>query len=275
MTSLGYKLLAAALLGLGIVGLVSGDFASVWQQIPIANLPFRSFFAYAVAVSEIAVGIGLFFRRSRALASRALLVFLLLWAVLLKLPPVIGMPQVEAMWLGLAEVTVMIAGAWVVLIAFTGDRRQPLPFGLFVNAQGLRNARILLALSLWPIGLSHFFYPTETAAFVPRWLPQPVVWGYLTGAADVLAGVAILLGYWPRLAASLVAAMLFIITVLVWTPGLAPAANGVQFQITGFLISATIAAGAWTVADSYRDRPIVRGTGVHPSRGDRDADVLA
>jgi uncharacterized membrane protein len=253
--ALGYKLLAAAVLGLGIVGLISGDFASVWQQIPIAHLPFRSFFAYAVAAIETAAGIGLLFRQSRAMASRILFVFLLLWVVLLKLPAVIGMPQLEATWLGLAEVTVMLAGAWVVLIAFTGDRRQPLPFGLFVNATGVRNARILFALSLLPIGLSHFFYPTETAAVVPRWLPQPVAWGYLTGAGDVLAGIAILLGFWPRLAAAADAAMLGIITVLVWTPGLTPAANGLQFQITGFLISATIAAGAWTVADSYRGTP--------------------
>lgn len=253
--ALGYKLLAAALIGLGIVGLISGDFASVWQQIPIAHLPFRPFFAYAVAVIEIATGIGLLFRRSAAIASRVLLVFLLLWAVLLKLPAVIVNPQIEATWLGFAEVTVMIAGAWVVLIAFTGNQKQPPLYGLFVNANGLRNARILFALSLLPIGLSHFFYPNETAAFVPRWLPLPVAWGYLTGAGDVLAGIAILLGYWPRLAATLEAVMLGIITVLVWTPGLTPAANGLQFQTIGFLISAAIAAGAWTVADSYRGLP--------------------
>jgi hypothetical protein len=51
------------------------------------------------------------------------------------------------------------------------------------------------------------------------------------------------------------AAMLVTITVLVWTPGLTPAPNGLQIQTTGFLISATIAAGAWIVADSYRGMP--------------------
>jgi uncharacterized membrane protein len=251
----GYRLFAAALIGLGVLGLVSGDFASVWQQIPIEHLPFRALLAYAIAALELATGIGLLFRRSAPIASCVLVIFLLLWAVLLKLPAVVTAPHIEANWLGLAEVTVMVAGAWIVLTAFATDRLQQSLPGSLVGAAGLRNARILFALSLLPIGLSHFFYPNETAAFVPPWLPVRAAWGYLTGAGDILAGIAILLGWWPRLAATTVAAMLTIVTVLVWTPGLTPAANGLQFQTTGFLISATIAAAAWIVADSYRSLP--------------------
>ena len=253
--ALGYRVFAAAFIGLGLLGLISGDFASVWQAIPIEHLPFRSLFAYAVAAIEIAAGIGLLFRRSAPLASWVLVVFVLLWAVLLKLPAVIVGPQVEASWLGLAEITVIFAGAWIVLLAFTERKRRQPRYDFFLGANGLRSARILFALSLLPIGLSHFVYPAETASFVPPWLPQPVAWGYLTGGGDILAGIAILLGCWPRLAAALVAAMLMTITVLVWTPGLTIARNGLQIQITAFLISAAIAAAAWVVADSYRGMP--------------------
>lgn len=264
--ALGYRALAAALIGLGILGLISGDFASVWQRIPIADLPFRSVFAYAVAAIEIAAGIGLLFRRSAPIASWVLVVFVLLWAVLLKVPAVIVAPQIEGNWLALAEVTAMFAGAWIVLLAFTEEKWRRPEYHFLLGANGLRSARILFALSLLPIGLSHFVYPNETASFVPGWLPQPVAWGYLTGGGDVLAGIALLLGYWPRLAAASEAAMLVIITLLVWTPGLTIARNGLQFQITGFLISATIAAAAWVVADSYRGIPWLRSASGQETR---------
>lgn len=246
----GHVLLAATLLGLGLLGAYSGDFASVWQRIPIADLPARTSVAYATAAMEIAIGIGLLFRRSVGIASRALVVFFLLWAVLLKLPAVVVVPWMEATWLGLAEITVMLAGAWVVSLRFNARKGLPVPRFL-AGPQGVRNARILFALSLIPIGLSHFFYVDQTAALVPSWLPWRVGWAYLTGAGSLAASLAILTGICARPAAALETAMLAIVTVLVWMPGLAPAPNGLQFQVTGFLISAMIAAGAWNVASTY------------------------
>jgi uncharacterized membrane protein len=249
-TGMGYKMLAAAMAGLGLVGFVSADFASVWQRIPIEDLPGRQFFAYACAAFELATGVGLLFKPTAAIASRILVVFLLLWALLLKLPAVVAMPQMEATWLGLAEVMVMVVGAWMVALAF-GASRGAQQFRFVTGATGLSNARILFALSLLPIGLAHFVYAEQTAAFVPSWLPWHFGWAYLTGAGSIVACSAILSGLFARLAALLEAVMLMIITLLVWTPWLTPASNGLQFQATGFLISLAIASGAWIVSDSY------------------------
>ena len=248
---LGAKVFAAAMIGLGVIGFASGDFASVWQRIPIDDLPARSFFAYACAAVEFAAGCGLLFGSTAAIASRVLAAFILLWAVLLKLPGVVVMPQMEATWLGLAEVTVMLAGIWIVCLAREGSDWLRLP-RFIAGTKGLRSARVLFALFLLPIGLAHFFYLEQTAALVPAWLPWHDGWAWLTGAGNVAASIAILSGYLPRLAAALETAMLAVITVLVWTPGLAPAPNGLQFQLTGWVISLGIAAGAWIVADSYR-----------------------
>lgn len=244
----GYIVLAASMIGLGITGFVSGDFASVWQRIPIEHLPGRQFLAYGCAAIELATGVGLLFPKARLSASGALVVFLLLWAVLLKLPAVIAVPQMEATWLGLAEVTVMLAGAWMLFLVAAGEARVRLP-GFFGGASGMRNARIFLALSLFPIGLAHFFYPDQTAELVPGWLPWRLAWVYLTGAGSIAAAIALLFGALTRWATGLEAAMLMIITLLVWTPGLTPASQGLQFQFTGFFISTAIASGAWITAN--------------------------
>jgi len=250
-SGMGRIALALVLIALAARGLWTGDFAAPWQGIPIDNPPGRAAWAYATALVELACGLGLLWRRTALPVSWVLLVFTSLWAVLLKLPAVVAMPAMEGTWLGLGEITVIVAAAWLLFLtrAQVNGARADTP----VSKPGLVAARTLFALSLLAIGLSHFFYLAETVAFVPAWLPFPVVWAYLTGAGDIAACLGILLGILPRLAASLEAGMLMVITLLVWLPG-AIAAPG-DASVTPLLMSAAIACGAWVVADSYLALP--------------------
>jgi uncharacterized membrane protein len=241
----GRIVLALVLIGLGVRGLWTGDFAGTWQRIPIENLPGYAAWAYAVAVVELAIGLGLLWRPAKGVAAWGLLVFTALWAVLLKLPAVIAAPAMEATWLGLGEITVIVAAAWLLFLTRARGEADAPP-----SKPGVVAARTLYALSLPAIGLSHFVYLAETVGFVPAWLPYPAFWACLTGAANIAACFGILLGVLPRLAATLEAAMLMAITLLVWLPG-AVAAPG-DSALTPLLMSFAIAAGAWVVADSYR-----------------------
>lgn len=251
----GQVLLAAAMIGLGIRGLTVGDFASVWQRIPIAHLPGRQFLVYACAVIELLTGLGLLMKRMANLSSSILVVYLLLWAVLLKLPAVVFAPQMEATWLGLGEIAVILAGGWVLFATHAGSwTRSHVGFG--TGCRGVRWARLLFALSLPTIGLSHFVYSKETASFIPMWLPWHLGWAYLTGAGSIAASLGVLFAVWPRLAATLEAVMLSVITLLVWLPGLFATPGNDSW--TPFLMSTAIACGAWAVADSYRGIPSPR-----------------
>jgi uncharacterized membrane protein len=248
LASTACALLAVTMIALGILGLIYGDFAIQWQRIPIATLPGRTALAYLSAVIELLAGIGLLVAGTRHIAAGVLVIFVLLWAVLLKLPAVVVVPQMEATWLGLGEITVILAGSWVLFAA--SAQQNPRLSGL-VGDRGIRYARWLFALSLPTIGLSHFIYLPQTLELVPAWLPFPTGWAYLTGAGNIAACLGILFGVWPRLAATLEAAMLSIITLLVWGPGLFTHAND-RMQWTAFVISAAIASAAWVVAGSYR-----------------------
>jgi uncharacterized membrane protein len=238
-SGLGHPLLALVMIGLGIIGLYTGDFASVWQRIPFEPLPGRIYFAYATALVELLAGLGLLFRPTIRLASTVLLVFLVIW-LLTKVPGIVAMPSMEATWLSFGEVGVIVAGGWIVWTRTRGG--------------SVRWPRILFAIALPMIGLSHFFYPNETAKFIPAYFPAPLFWAYLTGAGSILTCIAILSGVFARLAATLETAMLGIITVFVWLPGLSPMPVNVG-EVTGFLISSAITCGAWIVADSYRGMP--------------------
>jgi len=250
MLKLDRVFFALGLIGLGILSLVFGDFALQWQPVP-AWVPARVFLAYASGAVMVVGGAGLLWKRTAVLSSGVLFVYSLLWLLLLKLPHVVMAPLQEFNWLGFGEIAVIVAGAWVL---FASDRGQQESSGLkFATGEsGMRIARYLFAFALIPIGLSHFVYAPQTIGFVPEWLPFRPAWAYLTGAGHIAAGLGVLLGVFPRLAALLEAGMIGVFTALVWVPLVVKTPS--QLNWTGFLISWTIAAAAWVVAGSLANK---------------------
>lgn len=225
------------MISLGVVGLIYGDFAGVWQAVP-PSMPGRQMLAYASAALMLACGIGLLSKRTETPAARVLFPYWALLVLLLKTPAVVQAPLVEAGWQSTSEIVVLLAGAWVLS---TADKRA------------VRIAQLVFGGALIPFGLSHFVYLGQTAPLVPAWLPFHTGWAYATGAAHIAAGGGVLLGLYPRLAATMEAAMLSAFTGLVWIPAIlaAPTAQGVWSEFT---ISWAISAGAWVVASSITNQ---------------------
>src|SRR5260221_9077733 len=158
----------------------------------------------------------------------------------------------EAVWLGFGELAVLLAGGWVLFAKLAGPReRSSLTFATGEN--GIHLARILFAISLLPIGLSHLVYVKETAELVPAWLPYRVGWAYLTGAGQMACGLGVLFSILPRVAARVEAGMLSLFTILVWVPAIV-AAPRQRLPWTAFFISWAIASAAWVVSQNVSSK---------------------
>jgi uncharacterized membrane protein len=239
-------LFAVGMIGLGTLALIYADFALVWQ--PVAPwIPGRTALAYGAAAIMIFCGVGLFFRATAVWSVRILFPYLVAWS-LLKVPALLVAPEIEGVWLGLGELTVLLAGGWV-LFATLAALSEGSPLAFFTGERGVHISRILFAVSLIPIGLSHLIYVKETAELVPAWLPYRTGWAYLTGGGQIACGLGVLFSIFPRVAATTEAGMISLFALLVWGPAIL-AAPTARLPWTAFFISWAIASAAWAVAQN-------------------------
>lgn len=252
---------AATLVMIGILGLIKGNVTAVWAPVP-KGVPARHVLTYVCAFVPIVCGVGLLWGPKAALAARVLLVYLLLWLTVFRVPDLLTSVAVDTYW-SACKTAVMVAAAWVLYVWFAGDWDRKY-FALASGRGGLRIARSLYGLALIPFGLAHFQLVQHTAALVPGWLPAPVAWASLFGVTFIAAGVAILIRVYARLAAVLSALQMGMFTVLVWLPVVARGSIN-SFQSGETLVSWVLTVAGWVVADSYR---------ATLSRGKERADVL-
>ena len=233
--------LAVSMLGLGMLGFVTGDFALNWQ--PVAEwVPGRTVLAYITAALFWALGAGLLFDRykhSFAIASAAAF---FVWAVLLHGPGVVMDPLSILPWLGFTERLEVAAGA--LMLAAT-----QVPGTLFAR-RAMLIGRISFGACLPIFGISHWAYAQFTADMIPAFIPAHLFWAYFTGAGHFLAGVAILTNLFARLAAILFAAMVSGFVLLLHVPRVIANPDN-RAEWTMLVIALTISAAAWCAAGSF------------------------
>jgi uncharacterized membrane protein len=255
--TIGQGFFALVMVGLGVLGLVSGDFASVWQPVP-KEIPGREILAYVSAAVSLAGGVGLLWKSTAATGARLLTVYLLLWLLVLRIPAVFTAPLREVSWSGCGENAMILAGSLILMGRFA-NRPGRQNTSLALAERGSRIAGMLFGLALIPCGLAHLVYSKDTAALVPNWLPWHLGWAYSTGVAYLLAGVSIVVKRHAALAATLTAGMTAVFTATIWIPA-AVESPGDRFNWTALLISSAITAGAWLVAESFRSSEGLRGS---------------
>jgi uncharacterized membrane protein len=249
--TLGHILYAVGLMGVGVLSLGSGDFAHSWQPVPDWVI-WRAGLARFSGLLLLATGIMLLTRRAARNSAIIMGVYLALLMFALHLPRVILRVTDVGSWLGFCENLTLVCGGW--LLALAVSCHEPVsPVKLWSNP---RVPQLLYAGACVLFGVSHFVYAEATAGMVPPWLPYRLGFAYLTGAGHLTAGLAMLLGIVPALAATLEASMITSFVLLLHIPGVLFDPHS-RLQWTVLSVASALAGAAWLIAGSIR-RPIWR-----------------
>jgi uncharacterized membrane protein YphA (DoxX/SURF4 family) len=227
---------------LGLVGLVWGDFAVLWDPDP-EGVPGRNAWAYAVAVAPLLAGLAMQWQRAAGRSALVLTVLYGLGVILLQVPRVISHPSVFANWYAVAE-PLALAAAGLVAYAYCAQLEP-------TAAERLSQiGRRVFGACLIVFGLAHFFYLAYTAKLVPAWLPPgQTFWVYVTAAGHLAAGLAMLSGIYARMAAMLLTAMFIAFGILVHAPTIFIAPH-THFNWAENAINFALIGSAWVVAAS-------------------------
>ena len=234
---------ALTIIAIGSMGLVDGSFGPIWLPVP-EKLVGRDVLAYLCALIALSTGVGLLTKRMAGTAALALLLYLVVWTVAFKVPFIVRAPLTEVNYESCGENLVLIVAAWSLYVRAAANTNA------LARPAALKVAHALYGLALLAFGLSHFFYMQLTAPLVPKWLPAPESWAYLTGAIYAVTGILITTGFYARIAAYVVAFQITLITGLVWAaPALSGALGGPTLGEA--VISWALTAGAWVIVASF------------------------
>jgi len=246
--TVGHLLFAIGLAGIGVLSIGSHDFAYTWQPVP-QWVPGRGILAVVSGLLLLAAGMGMLLKRTARASALVMTIYLATWVLVLQCPRVSGAPTNVGLWLGVAESLVLVCGGWSLFLSLDRSRTS-LRFEFLGHPLVLR---ILFGAACLVLGLSHFVYVDATAGMVPAWLPDRRFFAYLTGSAHFAAGLSILFGVVPRLAATLEACMISIFVLLIHIPGVVSAPSS-RLQWTMLFVASALAGSVWAVAESLRAR---------------------
>lgn len=238
ITSPGHLAFAVTFIGLGVMGLGTGEFSQVWAPVP-KWMPAQGALAHVCGTISLACGIGLLARIGSVIASRVLFGALLAWIVAFRLPNLFYEKPLVLVWWTLGATGVMTGGAWVLFNRFRG------------SDGGTRIARILYGQALIPFGLAHFMYLDNTTVLIPNWMPFHTAWAYFTGVAFIAAGLSVCFGVLAPLGSALSTLQMGLFSIIVWLPRVFTGKLS-EFQRGEVVSTIALTAGACVVAESYR-----------------------
>jgi uncharacterized membrane protein len=255
VVGLGQGLFAIASASLAIFSLAYGDFGSGGQSLP-AWIAWRETWVYGSALILLVGSAGLCFPRTALPSALTIGAYQAIGAAM-SVPQVLSKPLSIDAWYPLCEALTTLVGAWVLYAMLP---RQSPGAGIPIAGKGaMRAAQVLFGLTCVFYGWSHFVYADYTAGMVPAWLPSRLAFAYFTGLGHVAAGLAIIVGILPRLAANLEAIMMSSFGLLVWVPSFFAQprpewAKPPENQWSELVVTLMLAASAWIVAISFGHR---------------------
>jgi uncharacterized membrane protein len=208
------------------------------------NFPARTALAYAAGTVIVIAAAAIQWRRTAAWGAATLTAYYAFFVVFLMNGRLLPAHYAEYGTYENIAMQLAIAAGGLIVYATTAN------MDVALAARLTRLGQLAFGVCTLVWGGAHFVYMNMTAPLVPKWLPPTQeFWGYATGIAFIVAGIAILTGIQARLAAILLTAMLASFALLVHEPILF-ADHSTHWNWSESALNLALTGVAWIVADS-------------------------
>jgi len=222
----GLWLLAAGLAALGVIGIATEQLIEGLQPVEAPNRVVALANGGMLLVNGASLLIGRF-RNKGAMLLGALMVV----SLALQFPGLLAAPADVTLWVSAAQAVAIAATLWLLIKPENGGARLA--------------ARIVVGAMLILFGAVHLMYPAAIAGMIPAWMPGQTLWPYATGAGQIVAGLAIVSGFFARPAAALIGAMFVSWVLVVHAPRIAAAPTS-RSEWTFMALALVLAGVVWT-----------------------------
>jgi uncharacterized membrane protein YphA (DoxX/SURF4 family) len=237
LTRPGRLAFVAGLTGLGVLSLIFGDLAQGLQP-PLVLLGSSAILAYVTGGLLTLAALSM--PASGAIARQGGLVvaaYWLAWIVLGHTFAVLANPADPVAWVALSEAAGMVAAALLLSRLEDGEPTPRLRLG----------ARLVVGLMLVWFGVVHLMFRGAIAGMIPHWMPARDLWPWLTGAANIAAGLGVITGVAGRLAAALCGVMFASWIFLVHLPRLLAEPHS-RFEWTALALNLCLVGIVWVTS---------------------------
>jgi hypothetical protein len=180
-------------------------------------MPMHLFWAYFVGCALFAAATSLTARKFVRLASTLLGLMFFLFVCMMHIPNALADPKNRFAWAYALRDLSFAGGAWA-LAGLHGRASSPQPSKWMILF-----GRIVIAMAAIFFAIEFFLHPGFAPGFplekvTPSWVPFPTLWGYLTGAILLAAGIGLVLNRKSRAAATAIGALMTVLTLFLYLP---------------------------------------------------------
>jgi uncharacterized membrane protein len=215
----------------------------VMQVVP-PWMPARLFWTYFVGFALVAAATSIVLMQHVRLSATLLGIMFFLFVLLIHLPKVAANPGDRIAWAVALRDLAFGGGALSLAATQTNGGRAH-------GSSSLRIiGRVCIAVPVIFFAVEHFLHPefvpgVPLEKLMPAWIPVRIFWGYLTGAALLVAGVCMLVNKQTRIAATWLGLLITLLVLFLYLPILAVAAQpelmeGINYVADTLLFGGTI-----------------------------------
>jgi uncharacterized membrane protein YphA (DoxX/SURF4 family) len=205
-----------AITGIGVLHFFLKGFRPLISAIQPENPEDISIIIYLLGLYLIISGILIVLGKKLEITSILLGCVLILFLLFGHLPKrIIQNPGELGQWTNFLKLLALIGGAF--LISTTNPETTSNKY-ISKLSKLAPYGKYLFCIMLIVFGIDHFIYVKFVSGLVPKWIPFPIFWTYVTGIALLGSGISILIDFKTKIIFRLAAIMLFIWLITIHIP---------------------------------------------------------